>query len=591
MTQQSNLQNILKFLILLRPYWRNIVVFVFCGIFLTFLSLFYPWMTKWLIDEVMLRQDSSLLLPILIITLIVTVLRAALGFLNNYYVSYVQHKMAYDIQFRFFSHLQRLSFSFYDKREVAEILSRLRDAALSRQIMINVLTTLINNLLYLTFVPFIVFFMNWKLALIAGFTLPWMAFSFFVLSRIVKRYARLAAEKGAEVSARNYEFVSGIREIQALTVEKRILRRIRQLYLQYRKLDMKLRTYGNFQAFIGAIMTAVGTLLYTWYGASQVIGGQMTVGELLAFTAFIGYLYTPLTSIVGLMVPIQEVLVHTRRFYEVYDEQPEVGDPKRAVKPGTLNGQVTFSNVSFAYETHRPILKEISLDIPAGTRVAVVGETGSGTSTLVSLIPRFYDPQEGSIALDGINVRDLSIEDLRSRIGLVMQMPFLFVGSLYDNITCGRKGYSHRQVFDAAAAANAHEFISALPDGYDTWVGEKGVTLSGGELQRVAMARVFLLDRPILILDEATSSVDQQTEALIQDALMRLTRGRTTFIIAHRLSTVREVDTILVMHDGHVVEQGDHQALLGRRGHYHRLYTRAREDRSADYADGADGAG
>lgn len=219
-------------------------------------------MTQWLIDEVMLRQDSALLLPILIITLIATGLRAALSFLNSYYVSYVQHKMAYDIQFRFFSHLQRLSFSFYDKREVAEVLSRLQDAALSREIMINVLTTLINNLLYLTIVPFIVFMMNWKLALIAGFTLPWMAFSFFVLSRIVKRYARLIAEKGAEISARNFEFISGIREIQSLIIEKRVLRKIRHLYLQFRELDMKMRTIGNVQGLIGAMIAAIGTLLY-----------------------------------------------------------------------------------------------------------------------------------------------------------------------------------------------------------------------------------------------------------------------------------------------------------------------------------------
>lgn len=282
--------------------------------------------------------------------------------------------------------------------------------------------------------------MNWKLALIAGFTLPWMAFSFFVLSRIVKRYARLIAEKGAEISARNFEFISGIREIQSLIIEKRVLRKIRHLYLQFRELDMKMRTIGNVQGLIGAMIAAIGTLLYTWYGATQVITGRMTVGELLAFTAFIGYLYNPLTSIVGLMVPIQEVLVHTKRFYDVYDVQPEIQDPVKPIAINRVDGHVVFSRVTFGYEPDRPVIRDVDLDIPAGKRVAIVGKTGSGKSTLVSLIPRFYDPQSGSITIDGIDIGDMSLDDLRSQIGLVMQMPHLFVGTLEDNITCGLKG-------------------------------------------------------------------------------------------------------------------------------------------------------
>jgi len=577
MLAQSNFQNAINFFFLLRPYWKKIRNFIACGLILTVFTLPYPWLTQLLIDKVMLRQDSSLLPAILIVTLVVTVARSLFSSLNSYYVSYVQHEMAYDIQFKFFSHLQKLSFSFYDKNEVAEVLSRLNDAFRSREILIGILTTMINNLLYLTIVPFIVFLMNWKLALIAGFTLPWMAFSFFILSKLVKRYARMTAEKGAEVAAKNYEFVSGIREIQALRIEGRILWRIKHLYLQFRNLDMKMRAVGNIQGLFGALVTAVGTLLYTWYGATQVIAGQMTVGELLAFTAFIGYLYNPLTSMVGLMVPIQEVLVHTKRFYDVYDVQPEVRDPVKPVKTGDISGHVAYSGVSFCYEPGRPVLKDIDLDIPTGTQVAIVGETGGGKSTLMNLLPRFYDPQEGSIMIDGVNVRDMSLRDLRSHIGMVMQIPFLFVGTIQENITGGRKGFGESRMIAAAKAANAHDFISALPDGYETHVGEKGMTLSGGEQQRIALARIFLLDRPILILDEATSSVDQKTEALIQEALRRLTRGRTTFIIAHRLSTIRDVDVILVMQDGQIVEKGNHQELMEKEGYYYRLYHKTSE--------------
>jgi len=577
MNAGSNLQNIHKFLLLLRPYWKNILVFAISGMCLTGLSLVYPWLTQWLVDDVMLRQDASLLVPILLITLVVTLLRATLSFLNSYYVAYVQHQMAYDIQFRFFTHLQRLSFSFYDGRETAEVLSRLRDAALSREIMISVITTLINNLLYLAFVPAIVFLMNWKLALIAGFTLPWMAFSFFVLSRIVKRYARLTAEKGAEVSARNYEFISGIREIQSMSVEEQILRRIRHRYLQYRKLDMKLRSFGFMQGFIGAVMAAVGTLLYTGYGASQVINGQMTVGELLAFTAFVGYLYNPITSIVGLMVPIQEVLVHTQRFYDVYDLQPEVQNPKKPLRLARAKGNISFENVGFGYDPERPVLKGIDLKIPAGATVAIVGETGGGKSSLVSLVPRFYDPQSGSVVLDGTDIRRYALPDLRSQVALVMQHPFMFVGTILENITCGRKGYRFDQVVEAAEAANAHDFIASLPETYHTPVGEKGATLSGGERQRIAIARAFLLDRPILILDEATASVDQQTESLILDALLRLHHDRTTVAIAHRLTTIQHADIIVVMKDGRIIERGDHLTLMALKGHYSQLFAKLQE--------------
>lgn len=576
MTSQTNTsayQNILKFAVLLRPYWKNIIIFIITGLVLTFLSLPYPWLTKLMIDDVMLRQDNSLLYVILGVTLVLTIFRSCFVSIRNYYISYIQHAMAYDIELKFFRHLQKLSFSFFDSREIAEVLSRFRDAAQSRRILIDILNRSVSNLLYLSIVPMIVFFMNWQLALMAGITLPWLAFSFFVLSKIVRRYARIVAEKRAEISAKNYESFAGIREIQALNIELRIFHRLKMLMLEFRKKDMEMRAISNIQGLLGGIATAVGTTLYTWFGATLVIKGQMTVGELIAFTTFIGYLYTPLTDMVGLLVPIQEVLVYTKRFYEIYDINPEIENPAHPVKLTKIKGDINFSNVCFGYNTANQLsLNKINLNIPAGSKVAVVGLTGSGKSTLISLIPRFYDPGEGCIKIDGIDIKEMSLNFLRAQIGVMMQMPFIFTGTIFDNIICWKKGFSQTSVIEAAKAANVHDFVSRMPDGYETLVGEKGETLSGGEKQRIALARIILLNRPILILDEALSNVDQTTQGLIQDALKNIFKGRTVFMVTHSLAMVRDADIIIVLDKGEIVEKGSHHTLFKNKGAYYRLY-------------------
>jgi ATP-binding cassette subfamily B protein len=571
-TSSGAYQNILKFAVLLRPYWKNILVFILTGLVLTLLSLPYPWLTKLMIDDVMLRQDDSLLYVILGVTLILTIFRSCFASIRNYYISYIQHAMAYDIEIKFFRHLQTLSFSFFDSREIAEVLSRFRDAAQSRRILIDILSRSVTNLMYLSIVPLIVFLMNWQLALIAGVTLPWLAFSFFVLSKLVRKYARIVAEKRAEISAKNYESFTGIREIQALNIEHRMLNRIKLLLLKFRKTDMELRVIGNIQGLLGAIATAGGTLLYTWFGATLVIKGQMSVGELVAFTTFIGYLYTPLTDMVGLLVPIQEVVVYTQRFYDIYDIKPDIQGPARPVKPRKIIGDVCFSNVSFKYDTaDQPSLDNINLRIPAGAKVAVVGQTGSGKSTLVSLIPRFYDPGEGCIKIDGIDIKNMSLDFLRSQMAMMMQAPFIFTGSIFENIICWKKGFSQDRVIQAAKAANIHDFVSRLPKGYDTLVGEKGETLSGGERQRIALARIILLDRPVLILDEALSSVDQTTQGLIQNALKKVFKGRTVFMVTHSPALVKDADIIVVLDKGRIVEQGSHHTLFTNKGPYYRL--------------------
>lgn len=571
-------ESLIKFLFLLKPYWKNIQVFVLSNMIGIVLTLPLPWFSKLLIDDVMLKQNSSLLIVVVSSVFIITSANTVLGFLKNYYTSFVQHKMFFEIQLQFYKHLQRLTFSFYDSKEVAEVLSRFRDAAESRETIIDIINSFITNLLYLLIVPFIVFLMNWKLALIAGFTLPWMAFSFFILSKFVRKYSRLEAEKQAEMSAMNFETLSGIREIQSLLAENRILKRVKLIYLQYRKLSMIIRAFYTFEGLVSGIMTAVGTLLYTWYGATLVIEGTMTVGEFTAFSTFVGFLYNPLTEIVGLLVPIQEVKVSTKRFFEYYDIEPELEEIKKPVKLNRMKGHVSFSNVSFGYSPDKVVLHNISFEALPGQTVAIVGGTGSGKSTLANLIPRFYDPGSGAIRIDGIDLKNISINSLRSKIGFVRQTPFLFNSSVFDNLTAYARGKPKELIMKVAHVVQMHEVIKALPNGYNTKIGEHGTLLSGGEQQRIALARTILLNRPILILDEATSNLDLKTEAKIQGILKKLTKRKTIFIIAHRLSTIVDADLILVLDKGRLVEKGNHSELIERKGHYYELYTSRKPD-------------
>lgn len=571
-SRKKKYRNIIAFYYLIRPYWRNIAVFIFTGLLLTLLSLPYPWLTKILIDDILIRQDASLLYIVIGTTFALTVVRTTLGGLRTYYVNYVMHAMASDIRMRFFGHLQKLSFSFWDGREVAETLSRFRDAAKSRRLLVQIINTTINNLLYLAIIPFIVLSLNWKLALVAGVSLPATILSYAILSRLVRRSARLVSEKSAELGAKNQEYLLASREVQALGIEQHVYRRSKRITLQYRKLDMKLMTYGIVQTFIGGLTGAFGVFLYTWCGALQVITGAMTVGELTAFTSFIGYLYGPLTNLAGLMVPVQQSVVYTNRFFELYDLIPEIQSPVNPKLKYNFRGDITFSGVRFWYQKERIVLDGIDLDIQAGMNVAILGGSGSGKSSLMSLLPRFYDVCEGEVLLDGVDIRELPLEYLRSKIAVVAQEPFFFVDTILNNITGWRSSYSVEQVHRAAMAANAHECILSLPQGYDTIMGEDGATLSGGEKKRIAIARAFLLDRPLLIMDEATSSVDDKSDREIRQASAKLMKGRTTFTVSHRMTSVKDCDLIILMEHGRIIEQGSHDELLARGGSYTQQY-------------------
>lgn len=521
----------------------------------------------------MIKQSITLMPVILIGTFLLTVVREVLNGLRQYYTDYVQEIMSLEIRTKFYRHLQRLSFSFYDSREVAEVLSRFDDAGQSRAILIECVNIIMTNITYLIVIPFIVFSMNWKLTLLAGLTVPWMISSMVGLSKLNRKYSRLHAEKKAENDAKLYETISGLREIQSLVTENMTFRMIKRLFLQRRKLRIYLDTYQNLEDCIAEIMTALGTLCYMWYGVSLVAKGHLTVGEFLAFSTFVEYMYESLEKIYKLMVPIQKAIVYTDRFYEIYDTKSEIENPADPVKIDTLKGGIQLQNVQFSYDTSRKTLKNINLTIDPGKMVAIVGRTGSGKSSLVKLLPRFYSPESGMIKINGIDIKRYALDQLRKNISFVSQDPFIFSGTIKDNITGGRNGYSWEEIIHASQQANLHNFITtSLPQKYYTHIGEHGARLSGGEKQRIALARCFLLNRPIIILDESTSQLDTQTEYVVQQNLIKFQGDKIIIAIAHRINTVKNADIILVMDKGEIVEQGHYYSLIERKGEFYNFY-------------------
>lgn len=554
-----NDSSLFKFLLLIRPYWGGLLGVAAAGMLPAILSLPLPFLLQVFIDRVLIGRDSSLLGFLLLATFSLTLCLELLRFLQRYTVDHLSQRISLDIQFRFFQRLQAHSFAFFDQHEVADILARLGDASWSRALLMQACGDLLTSLLFLLLVPFILLVVDWRLALLAGVAVPWTLISTTLISRVIRRFTRLISEKRAEVASRDFEYLAGTREIKALTWEEGILRRIRRLYLQNRSLEMKRSAWVHGERAFSATMKALAALFYSAYGAHLVMKGEMTVGQFTAFTALIGYLYLPLVKLSEMIIPFQQLRVHTRRFYEVFAAEPDLPEESKVQRvpgvrlqatPGGRKGQIVFDQVAFSYDKGAPILQGLDLIIEPGNKVAIQGRSGAGKTTLCHLIPRFYDVQGGSIRVDGRDVRDYPLKEVRRRIALVSQIPFLFNASIWENLTCGRRFLSREKVEAITRAVQAHPFILSLPQGYETVIGERGVRLSLGQGRRIALARALLLERPILILDETFAFLDEETEERIQEALLPLITEKTVIVVAHRTSTARRAETVFFLEHG-----------------------------------------
>jgi ATP-binding cassette, subfamily B, bacterial len=498
---------------------------------------------------------------------------AGMQFLRSYMAHVAGWGVVADARRHIYEHLQRLSLRFYEDKQTGQLMSRtVNDSDLFERLISHAIPDLTVNVLTLVGVSIVLVTLNWQLMAMSLIPIPLIVLSMRAFAKYVRPAFRERQKELAELNATLNDNLSGIREIKAFTREETEAKHVGRHIDRYRdSLLRALRLMATFEPFVD-FTSSLGTVVVIYFGGRLALQQALPIEDLVAFFLYLDLFYQPIRALSGAWEQIQEALAGADRVAELMNEQPEVHDHPKAISlAGRARGDLAFHNVSFRYAQGDTVLENISLDIPANSVVALVGPTGVGKTTLASLIPRFYDVGEGSITLDGHDIRDLTLTSLRQQISIVLQDVFLFHGSVRENILFGRLDATEQEMREAAEVANAHEFIARLPDGYDTLIGERGVKLSGGQKQRLSIARAVLKDAPILILDEATSSVDTETEMLIQQALERLMVGRTTLIIAHRLSTIRSADVIVVLEGKHILEMGTHEQLMAGDGLYRHL--------------------
>lgn len=565
---------LLRILRYIRPYRYLALLTLACAGLTTALELIPPWLTKIVIDDV-IQAHQPVLLPWIISGLVMTYgLRNIFGSLRIRLNNMLEQKVVYDLRDQVFSALQRLSISYYENRSTGEIMSRVNnDTEHVERIFIDGLEAMLTASLTLVGITVMLFWLNWKLALLSLIPIPLLVLSASTFTKRMHGYYHDIRRSAADLNAYLQDAISGIRETIGFNQQNAERARFNRLSYDYSQSNLKAMylwsLYSPSMMFVGSL----GTILILWFGSKEVLSGALTLGELVMFLGYLALFYVPINQIHSVNHLLQHALAASERVFEVLDTQPDVQDRSGVQAPvERLHGGVRFERVAFAYRDDVPVLKEITLDVKPGERIALVGPSGAGKSSLLKLLMRFYDVKAGSILMDGYDVRDLPLAFLRHHIGLVQQEPFLFNGTVRENIAYGDPTADQLRLEEAARAARAHDFILDLPDGYDTWIGERGVKLSVGQKQRVSIARVLLKNPPIVIFDEATSNVDTETELKIREALDYLMEGRTTFTIAHRLSTLQDADRIVVIDRGRIVEEGSHEALLAQGGLYAILY-------------------
>ena len=570
MRQQGTIYRILEYV---KPYKRWLIIAMICMVIVASMAGAQAYMIKPLLDDIFFKKDQTMLMVVPLAILGIFFVKGFFYYIYNYLLVKVGQSVIRDLRNKIYSHIQSLPLSFFNKKPTGELISRIiSDVTLIQGAVSNILVGILKDTCQVIFLIGVIFYQDWRMASIAMISLPLVVYPIVKFGRRHRRLSRGNQQITAEVSNILYETITGNRIVKAFGMEKYEISRfgdtLDRLFAIVMR-DTRIRAISHpLMEFLGGI----GISLVVWYGGSQVLAGKSTPGTFFSFLTALIMIYEPIKGISAINNSLQQGIAAAERVFDILDVKPDVPEKKDASELQTIKDVIEFKDVRFGYEKDTEVLKGINLKVRVGEVLALVGSSGGGKSTLVNLIPRFFDVSSGSLTIDGRDIRDVTFKSLRKQIGIVTQQTILFNDTVRNNIAYGDPGASEEQIIDAARAAHALGFIQQLANGFETVIGESGARLSGGQRQRLSIARAILKNAPILILDEATSSLDTESEREVQLAIENLVQSRTTFVIAHRLSTIRNAHRIIVIQDGTIVEEGTHETLLPLDGVYKMLH-------------------
>ena len=570
---------IIRLITYLKPHWYVVIAFVALLFSGTGVGLIQPYLYKILVDRALIPGGNYALLGWIVLAWAgISIVSTSLGAIRGRVAARLGSRITYDIRAQLYEMIQRMSLRFFDKHKTGELMSRVsRDTEGLQEFLAFEIPFFIRNSITLVGIGGTLLWMNWKLALLTLIPTPLVALATAAIWELIHNTFSKVWHRWSRLSDVLNDALSGIRVVKGFAQEQREVTRFNSRSYDLYQVNMRAeQTWATFMPML-SFLWGTGTLIIWYFGGRNVIGEKMTLGTLMSFLAYLGMFYGPLEMLTHAWNWISRSFAAAERIFEILDTEPEVPDEAETVPMPEINGSVEFRDVTFGYDKHKPVLHNITLNVKPGEMIGFVGHSGAGKTTMTNLICRFYTANEGGIVIDGVDIKKIKLDDLRNQVGIVLQDQFLFSGTIAENIGYAKPDATIEEIMEAAKIANAHDFIVKFPEGYDTNVGERGQKLSGGERQRVSVARAILRNPRILILDEATSLVDTETEKQIQEALTRLVKGRTTFAIAHRLSTLRNADRLVVLENGKIAEMGTHDELMEKKGTYHKLVELQRE--------------